>query len=203
MAVTFFIVEDHALMSTGIRQFLEKDGEFACAGGAETLIGAECALRVLSEQDALPDIVLLDLFLGEESSLPLLRASFGGKSLKFLVYSMFSSPGIVDRALSLGASGFVSKSAPTAELVTALKAVAAGGSYIQQSLGVGLYTWRDATASLTKKEKSVLNLLLERKTVEEISASLGLNRRTVENYQSRIYSKTGISGREELLSQFG
>ena len=147
MAVTFFIVEDHALMSTGIRQFLEKDGEFACAGGAETLKGAVCALRILSEKDALPDIVLLDLFLGEESSLPLLR--------------------------------------------------------IPDSLGVSLYTWRDATASLTKKERSVLNLLLERKTVEEISLALGLNRRTVENYQSRIYSKTGLSGRDALLSQFG
>ncbi|MBR6144918.1 MAG: response regulator transcription factor, partial [Treponema sp.] len=85
-------------------------------------------------------------------------------SVKILVYSMFAKPGIVSIALECGAKGFVSKSAPEPELLTAIKTVLGGENYVQQNLVPPLFTYRTMLDSFTKQEQKVFKLLLERKS---------------------------------------
>ncbi|MBQ1869650.1 MAG: response regulator transcription factor [Treponema sp.] len=201
---TFFVIEDHTLTNLGIRQLLTEHNGFECMGFAFKTDEALQKLSELSEKKALPQILILDLFLGEESGIDLMReVVWKFPSVKILVYSMFSKPGIVTIVLENGAKGFVSKSAPEAELLNAIKIVLGGESYVQQNLVPSLFTYRTMLDSFTRQEQNIFKLLLERKTKAQIASELNLASRSLENYLSRIYSKTGCNDHEELIRKFG
>ncbi|MBR6079617.1 MAG: response regulator transcription factor [Treponema sp.] len=201
---TFFVIEDHSLTNLGIRQLLTEHNGFECMGFAFKTDEALQKLSELSEKKALPQILILDLFLGEESGIDLMReVVWKFPSVKILVYSMFSKPGIVSIVLENGAKGFVSKSAPEAELLNAIKIVLGGESYVQQNLVPSLFTYRTMLDSFTRQEQNIFKLLLERKTKAQIASELNLASRSLENYLSRIYSKTGCNDHEELIRKFG
>ena len=201
---TFFVIEDHSLTNLGIRQLLTEHNGFECMGFAFKTDEALQKLSELSEKKALPQILILDLFLGEESGIDLMReVVWKFPSVKILVYSMFSKPGIVSIVLENGAKGFVSKSAPEAELLNAIKIVLGGESYVQQNLVPSLFTYRTMLDSFTRQEQNIFKLLLERKTKAQIASELNLASRSLENYLSRIYSKTGCNDHEDLIRKFG
>ena len=201
---TFFVIEDHSLTNLGIRQLLTEHNGFECMGFAFKTDEALQKLSELSEKKALPQILILDLFLGEESGIDLMReVVWKFPSVKILVYSMFSKPGIVTIVLENGAKGFVSKSAPEAELLNAIKIVLGGESYVQQNLVPSLFTYRTMLDSFTRQEQNIFKLLLERKTKAQIASELNLASRSLENYLSRIYSKTGCNDHEDLIRKFG
>ena len=182
---TFFVIEDHTLTNLGIRQLLTEQSGFDCMGFAFKTDEALQKLSELSQENSLPQILILDLFLGEESGIDLMRQLVKEfPSVNILAYSMFAKPGIVSIALECGAKGFVSKSAPEPELLTAIKTVLGGENYVQQNLVPPLFTYRTMLDSFTKQELSIAN-------------------RSLENYLSRIYSKTGCNGHEELIRKFG
>ena len=201
---TFFVVEDHTLTNLGIRQLLLEEPDFSCAGFASNSDEAISKLSALSESCGLPKILILDLFLGEESGIDLLR-QIGKKfpGIKVLVYSMFAKPGIVSLALENGAKGFVSKSAPESELLNAIEIVLRGENYVQQNLVPPLFTYRSMLDSFTKQEQNIFKLIIERKTKAQIADELNIVSRSLENYLSRIYAKTGCKGHEELIKKFG
>ena len=202
--VSFFVIEDHSLTNLGIRQLLMEQSGFECMGFAFKTDEAMQKLSELSETNKLPQILILDLFLGEESGIDLMRQLVKEfPSVKILVYSMFAKPGIVSIALECGAKGFVSKSAPEPELLTAIKTVLGGENYVQQNLVPPLFTYRTMLDSFTKQEQKVFKLLLERKSKIQIASELSIANRSLENYLSRIYSKTGCNGHEELIRKFG
>lgn len=201
---TFFVIEDHTLTNLGIRQLLMEQSGFECMGFAFKTDEALQKLSELSQKNSLPQILILDLFLGEESGIDLMRQLVKEfPSVKILVYSMFAKPGIVSIALECGAKGFVSKSAPEPELLTAIKTVLGGENYVQQNLVPPLFTYRTMLDSFTKQEQKVFKLLLERKSKIQIASELSIANRSLENYLSRIYSKTGCNGHEELIRKFG
>lgn len=201
---TFFVIEDHTLTNLGIRQLLTEQSGFDCMGFAFKTDEALQKLSELSQKNSLPQILILDLFLGEESGIDLMRQLVKEfPSVKILVYSMFAKPGIVSIALECGAKGFVSKSAPEPELLTAIKTVLCGENYVQQNLVPPLFTYRTMLDSFTKQEQKVFKLLLERKSKIQIASELSIANRSLENYLSRIYSKTGCNGHEELIRKFG
>lgn len=201
---TFFVIEDHTLTNLGIRQLLTEQSGFDCMGFAFKTDEALQKLSELSQKNSLPQILILDLFLGEESGIDIMREVCKKfPSIKILVYSMFAKPGIVSIALECGAKGFVSKSAPEPELLTAIKTVLGGENYVQQNLVPPLFTYRTMLDSFTKQEQKVFKLLLERKSKIQIASELSIANRSLENYLSRIYSKTGCNGHEELIRKFG
>ena len=202
--VSFFVIEDHSLTNLGIRQLLMEQSGFECMGFAFKTDEAMQKLSELSETNKLPQILILDLFLGEESGIDIMREVCKKfPSIKILVYSMFAKPGIVSIALENGAKGFVSKSAPEPELLNAIKIVLGGESYVQQNLVPSLFTYRTMLDSFTKQEQKVFKLILERKSKSQIAVELNIVSRSLENYLSRIYSKTGCNGHEELIRRFG
>ena len=201
---TFFVIEDHTLTNLGIRQLLTEQSGFDCMGFAFKTDEALQKLSELSQENSLPQILILDLFLGEESGIDLMRQLVKEfPSVNILAYSMFAKPGIVSIALECGAKGFVSKSAPEPELLTAIKTVLGGENYVQQNLVPPLFTYRTMLDSFTKQEQKVFKLLLERKSKIQMASELSIANRSLENYLSRIYSKTGCNGHEELIRKFG
>lgn len=203
-SVTYFVVEDHTLTNLGIRQFFSAKDEFVCKGFAYDKNEATEKMKKLAEENKLPAILILDLMLGNSSGLEILKmVREEYPDIKVVVYSMYTNPGILSLALEYGALGFVSKDSMDVELLKAVNTVAEGGSYVQQSLVTSLFTYRSLLDSLTKQEQNILKKIIERKQNEQIAAELNLTIRSIENYLSRIYSKTGCRGHEELIKNFG
>ena len=202
--VTFFVVEDHTLTNLGIRELLSQRTGFECSGFASSRGEALEKLSELFEQGKTPDILLLDLFLGEESGIEVLReAKTRFPAVKILIYSMYAKPGIVSLALENGADGFVSKVASESDLILAIEKIMAGETYVQQNLVAPLFTYRTMFDGLTRQEQNIFKRILERQSNEQIAKELNIVQRSLENYLSRIYTKTGCKNHEELLLRFG
>ena len=202
--ISFFVVEDHSLTNLGIRQFFSGKEAYTCCGFAVDKAEALEKLEELNKKNKLPDILILDMNLGEYSGLEILKVvKEKYSSVKVVVYSMYTNPGILSLALDNGALGFVSKDSMEGELLHAVTEVVNGGSYVQQSLVTPLFTYRNLLDSLTRQEQNIFKKIIERKNNEQIAQELDLTLRSVENYLSRIYSKIGCRGHEELIKNFG
>ena len=201
---SIFVVEDHSLTNLGIRQFFSERPNFICVGFASERDEAIQKLEELSQAGNLPDVLILDMNLGKCSGLDVLQVvKEKYSSVKVVVHSMYTNPGILSLALDYGALGFVSKDSMETELLRAVTDVVNGGSYVQQSLVTSLFTYRNLLDSLTRQEQNIFKKIIERKDNEKIAAELNLTLRSVENYLSRIYGKTGCRGHEELIKKFG
>lgn len=201
---TFFIVDDHTLMRQGIVTYLKKSNVWTCVGQANSLGEAHTLFVSLEASNNLPAVVIEDLNLGTEDGLDFIKELHTSHpEIKSLVYSMYTSSGVVQRCLSAGASGYISKSAPESEFAVALDTVFSGQQYIEQRLLVPLLSLKDALTSLTKREREVLELTISGFSNQDISNKLNIDKRAVENYLSRVYSKTGCKDHTELCSQFG
>ena len=209
---TFFVVEDHTVTNIGLVQLIEQKTEHKCTGSALSKSEAEEKLKALangsnetgSKTSALPELLILDLFLGEESGLDLLReVRTDYPEIKILVYSMYAKPGILSLVLEAGAHGFVEKSAPEPILITAVKSILAGETFVQQNLVAPLFTYKTMFDGLTKQEQNVFKKILERKSKEQIAEELNIIPRSVDNYFTHIFEKTACKNVHEVIKKFG
>lgn len=192
------VVDDHVIVREGIRRLLAHLPEFNVLD-APTAHDAVAMYRADS-----PDVVLLDLNLPEESGLHLLRRLLAeDKTARVLIFSMHEEVLYVARALEMGARGYVSKSAPAAELVTAIQKVAAGGRYIGQEIAADLVAGQIRSAGpfdrLTAREADIMRQLGEGKTLGAIATALGVSYRTVANSCTIIKSKLGAERVADLI----
>ena len=209
---TFFVVEDHTVTNIGLVQLIEQKTELKCSGSALSKSEAEEKLKALangsnetgSRTSALPELLILDLFLGEESGLDLMReVRTDYPEIKILVYSMYAKPGILSLVLEAGAHGFVEKSAPEPILITAVKSILAGETFVQQNLVAPLFTYKTMFDGLTKQEQNVFKKILERKSKEQIAEELNIIPRSVDNYFTHIFEKTACKNVHEVIKKFG
>ncbi len=201
---SFFVVEDHTLTNRGIRELLLERKKYFCSGFAFSKSESFEKLHELSERNCVPDILILDLFLGDESGLDILReVKKNWPGVKVIVYSMYAKPGIVSLALEGGAEGFVLKSAPESELFMAIEKIISGETYVQQNLVSPLFTYKTIYEGLTRQEQIIFKKIIERKTKQQITSELNIVERSLENYLSRIYMKTGCKNHEDLIKKFG
>lgn len=123
--VEVVVVDDHPAVRAALRRLLDREKDIAVVGEAGS--GAETLLQV----DALePDVVLLDVNMAEMSGLEVLEALRGQDWPRAIVVSMYTNTFLIEQALAGGAAGYVSKGAVVAELVPAVRTVAAGGTYL-------------------------------------------------------------------------
>lgn len=209
---TFFVVEDHTVTNIGLVQLIEQKTELKCSGSALSKSESKEKLKALangsnetgSRTSALPELLILDLFLGEESGLDLLReVRTDYPEIKILVYSMYAKPGILSMVLEAGAHGFVEKSAPEPILITAVKSILAGETFVQQNLVAPLFTYKTMFDGLTKQEQNVFKKILERKSKEQIAEELNIIPRSVDNYFTHIFEKTACKNVHEVIKKFG
>jgi NarL family two-component system response regulator LiaR len=195
------LIDDHPLLSAGLVSVLESTKLFTVCAQAESL---KQAMNIISESENLPSLIILDVMLGEESGLdflPMLANYCAEKNLvkpSVLVCSAINDSFRVQMALKLGASGYLSKTGGRAELLLAIETILCGKVYISSELKINLETTSDMLAKFTKREAEIINLIKQNKTNPQISRTLSISVRTVENHISKIYFKTGFSTHDEV-----
>jgi len=163
----------------------------------------EAIFRVMEHK---PDVLLIDVTLPGESgihAIPKLLAA--SPDTKILVLSMHDDPRYVREAFAAGACAYVLKEAADAEVVAAIREVAAGGSYVNPVLGARMVAadakeQAEARADpLSEREHEVLRLLALGHTNQEIAKSLYISVRTAETHRAHIMQKLGLTSRAELV----
>jgi two-component system, NarL family, response regulator NreC len=195
------IADDHALVRSGLRILLESEGDFEVVAEAGTADEAVRAARLEK-----PDVVLLDVVMPGRSGLDALAEVLeAAPEAKVLVLSMQDDPRYVREAFAAGASGYLLKEAADAELVAALREVAAGSHYVHPALGARIAA-ADAAAQakaasdpLSDREREVLRLLALGHTNQEIAKMLFISVRTAETHRAHIMQKLRLSTRAELV----
>ncbi len=199
--ITVLIVDDHAVVRSGLRLLLEREAGLEPV--AEAGSAREAIFRAIDHK---PDVILIDVTMPEESGIEaipkLLEAS---PQSKLLVLSMHDDPRYVRDAFAAGASGYVLKEAADAEVVAAIREVATGGSYVNPALGARLVAAeaKERAAAeadpLSEREHEVLRLLALGHTNQEIAKSLYISVRTAETHRAHIMQKLGLASRAELV----
>ncbi len=191
------IVDDHVIVREGVRRLL---APMADVFVTEAITAREAAVMYRADR---PDVVLLDLNLPNGSGLELLRRLLAEDKLaRVVVFSMHSESLYVARALEAGARGYVSKSAPATELMTAIQKVAAGGRYVEHEIAAQLVLNRsdqEAFGRLTTREADIMRQLGEGKTMAGIATALGVSYKTVANSCSLIKAKLGVERVADLI----
>jgi two-component system response regulator NreC len=195
------IVDDHAVVRSGLRMLLEAEQDFEVVAEAGDARGAIFELRAHK-----PDVVLLDVVMPGRSGIDavpdLLNES---PQTRVLILSMQDDPAYVREAFAAGAKGYVLKEAADAEVVGAIREVAQGRQYVHPTLGARLVAaeaeqrTRAEEDPLSEREREVLRLLALGHTNQEIAATLFLSVRTVETHRAHIMQKLRIGTRAELV----
>jgi DNA-binding NarL/FixJ family response regulator len=182
------VVDDHPLVREGTAALVDRQEDMEIAGVAATL----AELRpILAAGDV--HVLLLDLRLGEESGFDVLRHEVAGHMPAVVVVTSFDYPQYADAALRLGAAGFVVKTAPTAELLDAIRRAAGGGLHFGVRPGHGV--------ALSDREREVLRCVIDGASNDEIGARLGISSRTVESHLRRLFERHDVASRTELASR--
>lgn len=196
---TYFLLDDHALMRKGISDYIAQNSEWTLAGEAGTCEEAKEELLMLARTKIFPQIIVVDINIKNEDGIDFMAQL---KELspysKFLVYSMYTNSGTIQRTLNAGAQGYISKSADEKEIINALNTIAEGKTYIEQSLTMNLISYKQIFTSLSKREQEVALKITEGKTNNQIADEMCISRHAVENYVSRVFAKTGVNTREDL-----
>lgn len=194
--IRILLVDDHPIMRDGLTAVLELHDEMQVVGEAGT--GPEAVQKALALQ---PDVVLMDLrmpgFSGAEAARQI-RA--GSSASKVLVLTAYDSDEEIIEAVRAGASGYLLKGAPRAELVAAVRIVAAGGSLLQPALVTRLMDRPRPADLLTDREQEVLRLLVDGLRNKEIADALGIAERTVKFHTGIIFQKLGVTSRAEAVA---
>jgi two-component system response regulator NreC len=196
--VRILLVDDHAVLRSGLRLLLEREDDLEPVGEAAT---AEDAIRSLPRLR--PDLVVMDLEMpgigGIEGAA---RIRDRAPEVRVLVLSMHDRPQDVRSAFDAGVDGYLPKAAADEDLVRAIRAVAAGERYVHPSLGAALAA-PSASAGpideLTEREREVLRLLALGHTNQEIARQLIVSVRTVESHRAHVMTKLRVTTRAGLV----
>jgi two-component system invasion response regulator UvrY len=207
MTVRVFIVDDHALVRTGMRMILSSETDIEVVGDAESGEAALPLIRALK-----PDVVLCDLHLPGVSGLEVTeRVVKGDHGTRVIIVSVLEDGPMPKRLLEAGASGYVGKGGDAAELLRAVRDVARGRRYlasgIAQHLALsGLGGGESPIDLLSPRELEVALLLVQGLRQEEIARRLSLSAKTVNTHKSRLFEKLEINDTvalARLLGQYG
>ena len=196
--VRVFLVDDHEVVRRGVAEVLEDDPGITVAGEAGSV--AEALARVPAVR---PDVVVIDMRLPDGDGAELcsgLRQRVPG--LRCLVLTSYSEQEALDAAIRAGASGFLLKKVRGPALVSAVRAVAAGGTFFDD-VGPAARRRRpgapgsDRLALLTDQERTVLRLIGQGLTNRQIGTRMGLAEKTVKNYTSHLLAKLGLERRTQ------
>jgi two-component system response regulator NreC len=198
--IRVLIVDDHAVVRTGLRLLLETQEDMEPVGEAGSVEEAVEQARKLR-----PDLILLDLTMPGRPGLeamPGLRAEH--PDAKVLILSMEDDPRYVREAFAAGARGYLLKEAVANEVVVAIREVAGGGRYVHPELGARLIDTEPSAEApredpLSDREREVLTLLSMGHTNHEIAKKLFISVRTAEAHRAHIMKKLGLQSRAELV----
>jgi two-component system response regulator NreC len=197
------IVDDHSLVREGICALLKFHEDVEVIG--EAADGRE-AIETAGRLN--PDVMLMDIAMpglgGLEATIEIKKRN---PEIKILVLSQYDDREYVSRFLKANVSGYILKRAVGGELITAIRAVAKGESYLHSSIAAKVidgYIGKSVEASdpydsLTDREKQVLKLIAEGNTHKEIATILGISVKTAVAHHTNICDKLAIRSKAELV----
>ena len=196
------LADDHAILLDGLKVLLTPDFDIVA-----TATDGRAALE--AAETCRPDIILLDISMPGLNGLEAARRlKQSNPRAKLVMLTMHGDLSYVRESFEAGVSGYVLKQCMAAELVTALKAVAQGWSFVsppvRERLGTILPDFSRSrkrnAGGLTPRQREVLQLLAEGRTRKEISQSLGVSVKTVEFHRQNICEKLGLRTNAELTA---
>ncbi|HZW17608.1 MAG TPA: response regulator [Luteimonas sp.] len=207
MTIRTFLVDDHALVRTGLRMILGNAVDIEIVGEAES--GEEALPRI---RELRPDVVVCDMHLPGISGLEVTeRLVKGNYGTHVVIVSVLEDGPIPKRVIAAGATAYVGKGGDPAELIEAVREASRGKRYLGSgvaqnlalsSIGGGSTPFDD----LTRRELEVAMLLLQGLRQEEIAKRLSLSSKTVNTHKSRLFIKLGIEdgmSLARLAQQYG
>ena len=201
--IRVLIADDHAVLRAGLRMLLEAQNDMQVAG--ETGDGSEVSQKARELQ---PDVVLMDLSMpGPHSGEVIRQVLRASPKTRVLVLTMHDDPAYLASAMAAGAAGYVVKKVADSELLSAIRAVHAGRTFVDltQSLGSTSYAVPDTGRAeserpkdLSRREREVLRLLAQGYSNQQIATQIKVSVKTVETHRTRLSEKLGLKGRAEL-----
>jgi DNA-binding NarL/FixJ family response regulator len=193
--IRILLVDDHPMVREGLRARLSSVPQLQVVGEAGD---AAEALRLLDHTPA--DVVLQDVGLKEGNGIDLAQAMLARwPELCVLMFSMYDNPEYVQRALQAGARGYVLKDAPAGEILAAIEAVVAGGTFLSPGVSRRLFRHQAPRPLLSPRESQILSALGRGESSKQIAKALDLSVRTVETHRQSIKRKLGLDGQAELI----
>ncbi len=193
MSISVLIVEDHPVVRSGIRMLLTEEGDINVLAEASNGREALTCLETIK-----PDLLLLDISMPEVNGLEVtqhVREKY--PTMPILILTMHEDERYFFQLLRAGATGYIVKGAAPNDLVSAVRAVAAGQAYLYPSLARLLAKEPDTV--LSARELEVLQLTAQGLTAREVGKKLSISSNTVERHRANIMSKLGVSNRAELI----
>jgi len=205
-AIRILVAEDEALYRTGLRLILEAQPDIEVAGEASegaAAVEAALALEV--------DVVLMDVRMSGMDGLEAARRLAAAQGPRVLLLTSFDLDEYVERALDIGVSGFVLKSATAEEMVWAVRRVAAGGSVLDPAVAprvieafsrrrLRLRSVPSALATLSRREHEVLVQVAHGLSNREIARSLGVGEATIRTHVGHLLTKLDLRRRGQAIA---
>lgn len=196
--IKVLLVDDHAVVRSGYRRFLEQAGDIcvvAEASGVEEGYSAYCRES--------PDVSIVDLSMPGVSGIQLIRRIVArDAAARVLAFSMHEERLFITQASAAGACGYITKNSAADTLIEAVRQAHLGRSYYSPDIRDRLGASKPAVLgpeSLSPKEFEVFRLLAQGLPVSEIAAKLKLSQKTVANHQTQIKEKLGVSTTAALV----
>jgi DNA-binding NarL/FixJ family response regulator len=206
--IRVLLIDDHLVMRAALRMLVESRPEMTVVGEA-----ADRDTAMLNAAREQPDIILLDLDLGQESGNDFLRALLAAaKRARVIVLTGIRDPAVHRQAVSLGATGVVLKEQAFETLMKAIERVHAGETWLDPALvanllsnrspvrGQNLDTEAAKITALTEREREVIALIGQGLKNRQIGERLSISETTVVHHLTSIFAKLGVANRLELVT---
>lgn len=196
MAASVFIVDDHYMVIEGIRSLLQLEKNIEWAGHASN--AASC-LAFLKQQQ--PDVILMDINLPDKNGIDLCKEVKEKYPSVFIIgLSTYNQQSFIQKMMENGASGYVLKNATQEELTEAIAAVMKGKTYLSDEASQALRKNTSAEVPvLTRREKEVLELIVEGMTNNEIAQKLFIGVTTVDTHRKNLLAKLEAKNTASLV----
>jgi DNA-binding NarL/FixJ family response regulator len=203
--IRVLLTDDHTLFRQGIRTLLAAEPDMEVVGEA-----ANAFESVTTARQMRPDVVLMDIGMSGMSSFEATRQIRKERPETRVVFlSMYDDEDYLAECVDIGASGYVLKDSPSDQLVTAIREVHRGGSYLSPRLLTRLVdgfrvqgrnpAHQPRFGTLTKREREILKMLAEGKSVKEIATGFDLSVKTVEAHKFNLMRKLDIHNKAQLV----